>query len=584
MKKRIAMLLAVLLLLALVPAAHAEAADSAGVHEHRWVASAITRIRTCRLCGEQLRDIADEKPIVYSVPTNWTRYQVSTGSSSLWFPHGHADYGTVSIYRTKLKGSRKIELEALAKERVGKGQVISSEKTKVAGREAFLVEYRSGDEVGCVISFYDSASRYGVDWKVSSNERSYAMLRETVEGLLETLRFTGDPEPEIEQNREIPSGDLAIVKEAVCRSNSNYPKPIAVLRNDSGTTADLCAVFEGVSAAGKVVDTKSAFAYSVAPGEEVVVSQTFNSKSRTFRTKLYGEPSVYYEAMGDNQDLKVTLTAKGSREILISAENRTQFSAVSITATLLYYNGGELVELDTQILASGDSPLAPGKTASTSSFCFEDYDDMQCYISAFGEPSGGDVAQEPGQVELLAEYVLEKDGLTDRFLILKNNGDYPCMVNTSTTAIGAGGEVLDSAINYGVVIAPGATEASFEYFHASDVDHFDTRMKVGDAFHWNLLSPENFRITSRNRNTISGTRVQGELTVTATNLGRETAGGAGVRALFFKSDKLVAWEDADLADDDHPMAPGKTATVKISPDAEYDRYEIYFSARAPYKS
>ena len=575
MKKRIALLLAMLTLLTLATPVLAEAVDGGEGHEHRWVASAITRIRTCRLCGEQLRDIVDEHPLVYSVPTDWVRYQPTGGTSTLWFPHGHADDGTVSIYRTKMKKGKKVSLESLAKERIGKGSITASEKTSVAGREAFLAEYRTGDEVGCVISFYDAASGYAVDWKVSSNERRYAILREAVDGLLETVRFSSDPEPEMEQNPEIPSRDLTLVEELFFVDNTNYPDAIVVMRNDSNETADLCAVIKGTNAAGAVVDTKSAFAYSVAPGEEVVVSQIFNSKAKGFRTELYAEPSVYYEAMGNNPGFKVRLTRDG-RKTLISAVNNTELTAFSISAQLLYFNKGELVEFDTQTLVSGNAPLVPGKTASGTSFCFEEYDDVQCYITAYGKA----VTKEPtqGQVEVLAEYLMVRGSYTDRYLVLKNNASEACIVNTSTTAIGADGKALDHAINYGVAVAPGCTALSFEYFNAVKVDHFDTQMTVRDATYRNVLSPDSFKVTGRRRNIISGTRVRGELTVTVANLGRETAEGAGIRVLFFKKGELVACEDADLTDRDNPMAPGKTVTVKVTPDAEYDRYEIYLQA------
>ena len=575
------MLLAMVMVLGLIPAAPADAADGVEDHEHHWVASAITHIRTCCLCGEQLRDIVDEQPITYSVPTDWVRYRISGGKGTLWFPHGHAEDGTVTVYPTKAKNSKKLSLESLMNERIDKGVITSSEKITVAGREAFLVEYRTKDEIGCGVSFYDVQSGYAYVWKVSSNERRYAVLRETVDKLLGTVRFAGDPEPNYEQNTELPPQNLVLVEEHFLDRETNYPKAIAIVRNDSNVTADICAVIKGTNASGAVVDTKSAFVYSVAPGEEALLSQTFNSKAKSFQTELYAEPSVYYEAMGNNPGLKVRLTRDG-RKTLISAVNKTELTAVNISAQLLYFNKGELIEYDTQTLVSGGAPLPPGKTASGTSFCFKDFNNVRCYVTAYGKAMADEPAQE--RVEVVAEYLMVKGNLTDRFLILKNNGSDPCVVNTSTTAIAAGGKALDHAINYGVSIAAGATAASFEYFQATEIDHFDTQMTVRDVSYQNILSPDNFKISSRNRNIISGTKVQGETTVTVTNQGNETAEGAGVRVLFFKKGELVAWEDADLADRDKPMTPGKTVTVKVSPDAEYDRYEIYLSAYAPYGS
>lgn len=580
-KKRIAALLAVLTLMcAAVPAASAEGADGGnGGHEHRWVASAITNIRTCRLCGEQLRDVVDEEPICYSIPTDWVRYRPTGGKGTLWFPHGHADDGTVTIYPSTVKDSKKLSLKSLAEEKIRKGEVTFSETTTVAGRDAYLAEYQAEDEIGCVVSFYDSLSGYAYVWLVNSNRQHYTELRSVMDMLLGTVRFTQDPKPDYEQNTQIPAEKLTVIEKQIADKGENYPKAIAVVRNDSDKTADIEAVIKGTNANGFVVETKNAFAYSVAPGEEVVLYQTFSSKAMTdFQTELYAEPSIYYEAMGNNPDLKIRMT-RDNRTILISAANNTNLTAYSVIARLLYYKKGELVDFQFQNIVSRDVPLAPGKTASGTSYCWEDYDDVHCYIMAYGKAVTAGAAQEQEQVEVLAEYRMVKGSYTHRYLILKNNGKYPCVVSTSTTAVSADGKALDHAINYGARIAAGGTVASFEYFKATEIDHFDTQMKVEDD-NLKMLSPDSFKVSGRTRNTISGTKVQGEVTVAVTNIGRETAEYAYITVLFFKKDALVAGEDAELADSDNLLAPGRTATAKIVPQVEFDRYEIYLSARA----
>lgn len=559
--------LALLLMLSLSATGFAERIDE---HEHVWVRSNFSGLRTCSECGRQLRDIADES-IFYTVPYGWTRYRGEV--ATLWFVNGDVEEGAVYIYTVDPVDKSDILLLRELAEVKADGKLISESFTPVAGREAYRAEYQNGQKQSFVLAFADTLSRKAWVFVAVAEEWKYEPLMETFEEVIDSVSFDGDLSLPVMQNTMLPSAKIE-VQEEYLYSNDYGMYAVAILENHTEVTADILAEFTALDQDGNPLETVYSLSYSVAPGEAVAVkSDRFSNPASitAYSTEVYAEPAVYYESLWDKSGFECSVSDLGRSQLLI-VENNSELTAVRVDAQFLYFKDGDLAYVDTQTLVYGSDPLYPGEKASAQSWDYSfdrEYDELLCSVSARGMISDQPATESP--VEIIGEFVLKNERSSYHYLVVKNISEKDCKVVTDTLVYDVSGAVLEHTTNYGCDIPAGDMALIEEYVLKSGVDRFITTISIG-SYSGDRISQQYFELAE--------TQIPGGLIVSVKNNGGVEAKKVWIKALFFKIGEPVACEETEITDDMTTLPVGETITKALLPNLEFDEYQLFVSAEA----
>ena len=156
----------------------------------------------------------------------------------------------------------------------------------------------------------------------------------------------------------------------------------------------------------------------------------------------------------------------------------------------------------------------------------------------------------------------------DNTYILKvqNNSKKTVDIEAEVTALDENGEALSVASDDIYTLEPGKASVMEFYFNDGTPAKFEYNIDYSKSSHESKVSNLDISETQNNKNVV----------IKCTNTSNESVSYPEVAILFFKGDTLVQYDMSFfLPDTDDELKPGKSKSVELECDEDFDRYEEY---------
>lgn len=159
----------------------------------------------------------------------------------------------------------------------------------------------------------------------------------------------------------------------------------------------------------------------------------------------------------------------------------------------------------------------------------------------------------------------------DNTYILKvqNNSKKTVDIEAEVTALDENGEALSVASDDIYTLEPGKASVMEFYFNDGTPAKFEYNIGYSKSSHESKVSNLDISETQNNKNVV----------IKCTNTSNESVSYPEVAILFFKGDTLVQYDMSFfLPDTDDELKPGKSKSVELECDEDFDRYETFYTA------
>lgn len=159
----------------------------------------------------------------------------------------------------------------------------------------------------------------------------------------------------------------------------------------------------------------------------------------------------------------------------------------------------------------------------------------------------------------------------DNTYILKvqNNSKKTVDIEAEVTALDENGEALSVASDDIYTLEPGKASVMEFYFNDGTPAKFEYNIDYSKSSHKSKVSNLDISETQNNKNVV----------IKCTNTSNESVSYPEVAILFFKGDTLVQYDMSFfLPDTDDELKPGKSKSVELECDEDFDRYETFYTA------
>lgn len=159
----------------------------------------------------------------------------------------------------------------------------------------------------------------------------------------------------------------------------------------------------------------------------------------------------------------------------------------------------------------------------------------------------------------------------DNTYILKvqNNSKKTVDIEAEVTALDENGESLSVANDDIYTLEPGKASVMEFYFNDGTPAKFEYNIDYSKSSHESKVSNLDISETQNNKNVV----------IKCTNTSDESVSYPEVAILFFKGDTLVQYDMSFfLPDTDDELKPGKSKSVELECDEDFDRYETFYTA------
>lgn len=159
----------------------------------------------------------------------------------------------------------------------------------------------------------------------------------------------------------------------------------------------------------------------------------------------------------------------------------------------------------------------------------------------------------------------------DNTYILKvqNNSKKTVDIEAEVTALDENGEALSVTSDDIYTLEPGKASVMEFYFNDGTPAKFEYNIDYSKSSHESKVSNLDISETQNNKNVV----------IKCTNTSNESVSYPEVAILFFKGDTLVQYDMSFfLPDTDDELKPGKSKSVELECDEDFDRYETFYTA------
>ena len=175
-------------------------------------------------------------------------------------------------------------------------------------------------------------------------------------------------------------------------------------------------------------------------------------------------------------------------------------------------------------------------------------------------------------IEVIKEYTIA-DGFayTYHFVIVKNNGDIPVSISTSTLAYKSDGSLISVADSGIDVLGSGSTSIYYDAFETKDeISRYEIDLSI-DKDVWYECGLNNLSYKQND--------IKNGVIFQVKNNGDKPVSFVQGFALFFKDGKLVNWEFNYFTDNDYEIKSDSTISKQFDCYKDYDTVEFYLTGR-----
>lgn len=188
----------------------------------------------------------------------------------------------------------------------------------------------------------------------------------------EELLTEVETEPETEFTGD--TNDLVSMLEVTEYSmvtSSGKIRYVMVVKNNSPITLSISANVIARDASGSMSGASSMSEDAVESGYEACLVCSFDA-GETFEYTLYAEEEDYYIGVQSDIEYEVAMNEKN---IVVACTNTGSEAAEFVQAYTLFFDNGELVDVDYTYCVDSDSEIKPGAMIASEISVYEDYDD-----------------------------------------------------------------------------------------------------------------------------------------------------------------------------------------------------------------
>ena len=176
------------------------------------------------------------------------------------------------------------------------------------------------------------------------------------------------------------------------------------------------------------------------------------------------------------------------------------------------------------------------------------------------------------KIEVIKEYTYS-DGFwyTYHFVIVKNVGNVPLSMTTSTLAYGSDGSLISVATGSIDVLEPNCITMYYESFETtSTIARYETKQEIEQAKYYKY-GAKNLSYTQ--------TKIENGEIIQVTNNGTKAIDFVRGYLLYFKDGNIIDWDCNYFTDNDYEIKSGETISKQYSIYNDYDYTEFYLTGR-----
>lgn len=176
------------------------------------------------------------------------------------------------------------------------------------------------------------------------------------------------------------------------------------------------------------------------------------------------------------------------------------------------------------------------------------------------------------KIEVVKEYTYS-DGFwyTYHFVVVKNVGNVPLSMNTSTLAYGSDGSLISVATGSIDVLEPNCITMYYESFETtSTIARYETKQEIEQAKYYKY-GAKNLSYTQ--------TKIENGEIIQVTNNDTKAIDFVRGYLLYFKDGNIIDWDCNYFTDNDYEIKSGETISKQYSIYNDYDYTEFYLTGR-----
>lgn len=209
-------------------------------------------------------------------------------------------------------------------------------------------------------------------------------LLEQIEGMDDSPEIPSEPVTNKADEKETPGAfeaESVLSKLEVSQfsySNDYWNYAFLTIKNNSEYNLDISANVTFYNEAGELVGAKNASQEAVESGYDTIL---YFMPDEAFATMEY-ELEVSEEDQFDCVQSELSYEAtEAKNKIILSVTNNGEEAAEFVEASVLFFNGENVVEFSRNYITDDDNELKPGKTIMKEMDCYEDFDSYQVFFS-----------------------------------------------------------------------------------------------------------------------------------------------------------------------------------------------------------
>ena len=428
------------------------------------------------------------------------------------------------------------------------------------------------DGDGKVIEYENTYVTDG-DSEIKSGKTTYTQLNFSEENYDNVLiYFTGYSSGDGSASSEPVSADLFEVEEYIYEDDWETVCYL-VITNNSEKNVTVFANGVAKDGDGKLIGAGNMQIAVIGPGEQSIGDITFRDVVDNIETIeydiSYSEQKYYSSALSD---LSLEVSENEHNAVISVTNNGTKNATVDAFALFLDENG-KVIYAEIEDISGSFDRIEPGRTISKQVDCYDSYDSVLVYLTAYADDYIGDPVEyvSPESFDIDEYMYVDIWDDTNYYLIITNNSDKAVTIYASGVAKNADGKALGADMIGISVLGPG--EQTIGCFSFGEIEGFDSA-----EYEIDFISSDLDYDPVLSNLAVEQTVNEDNISISVTNNGDYPAEYVDACTLFFdENGNVIDYVRTNVYDDDYEIKAGETVTAQIEFDCDYDSFKIYFT-------